>query len=184
MLIGRTQDTAWSLTSAGVDIVDTYAERLCGGSGTRYRYKGSCRRMTTLRAGSLTRGESTVDLTERFTVHGPVIGYARDAKGRRIALSRKRSSFGRDATDQLFFQKLTLGGGVKSARDFIRAAGRRRRRSTRSTSPRARSRWSRPGRLPLRARGVNPDLPVDGRGRFEWRGTLPPARHPQAINPS
>ena len=184
MLIGRTQDTAWSLTSAGVDIVDTYAERLCGGSRTRYQYRGSCRRMTTLQAGSLTRGESTVDLTERFTVHGPVIGYARDGRGRRIALSRKRASFGRDATDQLFFQKLTLGGGVKSAREFIRAAGLSPQTFNAFYVSSSEIAMVTTGRLPLRAKGVNPDLPVDGRGRFEWRGTLPLARHPQAINPS
>ncbi len=32
MLIGRGADYAWSLTSAGADIIDTYAEKLCGGS--------------------------------------------------------------------------------------------------------------------------------------------------------
>ena len=39
------------------------------------------------------------------------------------------------------------------------------------------------GRLPLRAPGVDPGLPTDGRGGFEWRGFLPARRHPQVINP-
>jgi acyl-homoserine lactone acylase PvdQ len=184
MLIGRSATTAWSLTSAGVDIVDTYAERLCRGSKTRYTYKGKCRKMTSLRAGTLKRGSSTVSLTERFTVHGPVIGYARDGKGRRIALSRKRSSFGRDTTDQLFFQKLTLDGGVKTARDFIRAAGLSPQTFNAFFVSNSEIAMVTTGRAPIRAKGVNPDLPVDGRGRFEWKGFLPLKRHPQAINPS
>ena len=39
------------------------------------------------------------------------------------------------------------------------------------------------GRLPLRAPGVDPSLPTDGRGAHEWRGFLPARRHPQVINP-
>ena len=34
VFIGRSQDSAWSLTSAGLDQIDTYVETLCGHSGT------------------------------------------------------------------------------------------------------------------------------------------------------
>nr|MDQ5807879.1 penicillin acylase family protein [Actinomycetota bacterium] len=44
IFIGRDEDFAWSLTSAGTDNVDTFVETLCG-SDTRYRYKGRCRTM-------------------------------------------------------------------------------------------------------------------------------------------
>ena len=36
-------DYAGTLTSAGADIVDTYAETLCDGSDTKYQYRGECR---------------------------------------------------------------------------------------------------------------------------------------------
>ena len=39
------------------------------------------------------------------------------------------------------------------------------------------------GRLPVRAPGVNPDLPTLGNGAYDWRGFLTPAQHPQAIDP-
>jgi acyl-homoserine lactone acylase PvdQ len=39
------------------------------------------------------------------------------------------------------------------------------------------------GRYPQRARGVDPDLPSWGDGRWDWRGFLPRKQHPQAINP-
>ena len=83
MLIGRGTNFAWSLTSAEADIVDTYAERLCGGSRKRYRYKGSCRRMETVKAGTIAKDGEQVSVSFRRTVHGPVTGYARVAGGSR-----------------------------------------------------------------------------------------------------
>ena len=40
MLIGHGTNYAWSLTSAGADIIDTYAETLCGGSTTQVPLQG------------------------------------------------------------------------------------------------------------------------------------------------
>ena len=42
ILIGRREDFVWTLTSAGADIVDIYVETLCGGSDTKYLYRGQC----------------------------------------------------------------------------------------------------------------------------------------------
>ena len=40
------------------------------------------------------------------------------------------------------------------------------------------------GRLPNRRKGVNPDLPVDGRGKFEWtRLPRKASKHPQDVSP-
>ena len=49
------------------------------------------------------------------TVHGPVIGYA-TVDGRRVAVSRKRSSYLLDGVDLLLFQRLTRGR-MPNARD-------------------------------------------------------------------
>ena len=40
IFIGRDQDFAWSLTSAGTDNTDTFVETLCGGSDTKYTLQG------------------------------------------------------------------------------------------------------------------------------------------------
>ena len=66
ILIGRGEDFAWSLTSAGSDLIDEYAEILCGGSSTRYRYRGKCRKMGTVDAGTIA-GEGQRPLPH----HGP-----------------------------------------------------------------------------------------------------------------
>src|SRR5207302_907300 len=83
IFIGRSQDSGWSLTSAGLDQIDTYVETLCGQSSHRYRFRGKCRAMQFFDAGSLNGKE----VTFYRTVHGPVFGYAR-VHGRKVALSR------------------------------------------------------------------------------------------------
>jgi Penicillin amidase len=184
VIIGRGQRAAWTLTSASVDIVDTYAETLCGGSRTRYRYRGRCRRMERVNAGTLVRGDDRVAVRFDRTVHGPVIGYARvPGSGRTVALSRRRSSAGRDAVDQVFMQKLNYGQ-VSSAADFTKAAAATPQTFNSFYADDKDIAFITTGRLPLRPKGVNGDLPTDGRGRFEWRGYLANSEHPQDVNPS
>jgi acyl-homoserine lactone acylase PvdQ len=40
------------------------------------------------------------------------------------------------------------------------------------------------GRLPIRAPGVNPALPTNGDGRYDWRGWLAPLAHPHVVDPA
>ena len=60
ILIGRTRDYAWSLTSANHDVRDVFAERLCNPDGTpptrastHYVFEGTCRPFETFDAGTL-----------------------------------------------------------------------------------------------------------------------------------
>ena len=39
------------------------------------------------------------------------------------------------------------------------------------------------GALPIRAKGVDPDLPRWGDAKWDWTGFLTTAQHPQAIDP-
>jgi acyl-homoserine lactone acylase PvdQ len=175
ILIGRREDFVWTLTSAGADIVDIYVETLCEGSDTRYLYKGSCRRMQAFDAGSI----DGQPVRYNRTVHGPVLGYA-EVDGRRVAVSRKRSSYLLDAVDLLLFQRLTRGR-VRGARDFIRAAAVSPQTFNTFYADDDEAAMVTTGRLPIRAQGVDPGLPTDGRGGHEWRGFLEPGRHPHGI---
>ena len=184
MLIGHGTNFAWSLTSAGADIIDTYAEKLCDGSKTKYVYKGKCRTMEKVDAGTIAKGASKVKATFRRTVHGPVIGYAKDEKtGKQVALSQKRSSYGRETVDQLFNQDLTFGR-VKSAKDFVRAAAKTPQTFNSFYASATESAFYTAGAFPLRPKGVNGDLPVDGTGKYEWKGELAKSKHPQVVNPA
>ena len=184
MLIGRGADYAWTLTSAAGDIIDTYAETLCGGSKVRYLYKGKCRAMESVDAGTISKGGKSVHVKFRRTVHGPVYGYAK-ARGsnKQVALSTRRSSYGRETVDQLFFQQMTYGR-VHSAKDFIRAAYKTPQTFNSFYASANESAFITSGLLPLRPKGVNPDLPVNGEGKYEWKGYLANRAHPQVINPS
>jgi acyl-homoserine lactone acylase PvdQ len=177
LLIGRTPRFSTTLTSAGGDIIDQYAETLCGGSNERYRYKGRCRQMGHFNAGTLD-GEPVSFLT---TVHGPVVGYAR-VRGRTVAISSKRSSRGKDVLDQLYYRRLS-NGQVHDPKSFFKAI---------SLSPQTFNGFyidSRniaeytSGRLPIRPPGVDPGLPTKGTGRYEWRGFIKPQAHPQGTDP-
>lgn len=178
VLIGRGPDFAWSLTSAGSDNIDTYAETLCGGSAVRYRYRGRCRRMGTLAAGEIV-GAGQVRF--RTTVHGPVVGYAR-VGGRRVALSRKRASYGRDVLFQLPFRAATLNT-IVSARSFQRAFAASPFTFNAVYADDRDIAVISTGRLPLRPAGTDLRLPTRGEGRHEWRGFLPARRLPQGTNP-
>ena len=140
--------------------------------------------MERVNAGTIARGGDEVRARFLRTVHGPVLGYARVAgTNRRVALARKRSTYGRDATDLLFNQQISYGR-VNSARDFQRAASRSPQTFNAMYASDSEIALYTTGRLPVRPRRVNPDLPVDGRGRHEWRGFLRASRHPQDVNPA
>lgn len=186
LLIGRGADYAWTLTSAGLDVIDTYADKLCGGSKTKYTYKGRCRSMERVDAGTIAKIGSSATTKAVFyrTVHGPVVGYATDEQtGKQVALSQRRSSAGRETVDQLFNQQMTFGR-VHSAADFVRAAQRTPQTFNSFYASPTETAFYTSGAVPIRPKGVNQDLPVDGTGRYEWRGELPASRHPQVINPA
>jgi hypothetical protein len=135
-------------------------------------------------AGTIARGDDKVAVRFARTVHGPVIGYARVAgKKKTVALSQRRSSAGREATDQILFQKLTYGR-VRSAADFVKAAAATPQTFNSFYADAKDIAFVTTGRLPVRPKGVNGDLPTDGRGKFEWKGTLAASRHPQDVSPS
>jgi acyl-homoserine lactone acylase PvdQ len=176
LLIGRTPRFATTLTSASADIIDQYAETLCGGSNEMYLYKGKCRPMGHFDAGTL-NGDPVSFLT---TVHGPVQGYGK-VGGRLVAISTKRSSRGKDVLDQLYFRRLS-NGSIKSPKDFFKAA---------SLTPQTFNSFYidskhiaeyTSGRLPIRPAAADPGLLTKGTGRYEWRGFLKAMKHPHGID--
>ena len=175
ILIGRREDFVWTLTSAGADIIDQYVETLCGGSDTKYLYRGQCRDMQHFNAGTL--DGQPVEFNR--TVHGPVIGYA-TVNGRRVAVSRKRSSYLLDGVDLLLFQRLTRGR-IPNAQAFIKHAVVTPQTFNTFYADDEHMAEVMTGRLPKRAPGVDEGLPTDGQGKFEWRGFEKGSRNPHAI---
>jgi acyl-homoserine lactone acylase PvdQ len=177
MLIGRGIDFSETLTSANGDIIDQYAETLCGGSDTKYMYKGKCLDMGFFDAGKLNGAE----VTFHTTVHGPVTGYA-TVKGVKVAISSKRSSYGKDALDLLLYRDISTGK-VKSPKTFYAAAAKSPQTFNSFYIDNKNIAEFTSGLLPIRPPSVDPGLLTDGTGKYEWRGFIKANQHPHGSNP-
>ncbi len=182
ILIGRTRDYAWSLTTASGDNEDVYAEKLCvpgGGTPTRttqfYVFRGRCRAMPIFDAGSIGGREI------RFptTVHGPVIGTA-TVHGQPFALARRRTTYGQDALSLAALKEMTEGQATTPQR-FWKIANHFGFTFNWGYVSRKTTSYFSSGLLPIRARGLDRRLPTLGTGGYEWRGWLPELAHPHDI---
>ncbi|MDX6582350.1 MAG: hypothetical protein QOI10_1534 [Solirubrobacterales bacterium] len=178
VLIGRGEDFAHTLTSASGDIIDQFAETLCNGSDTMYLFKGDCLQMGSFDAGTL----DGKPVGFKTTVHGPVVGYA-TVNGEKVAISQKRSSYGKDALDLLYNRRLS-NGQVHSAKTFIKAASLTPQTFNSFYIDDKNIAMYTAGLLPIRNKNVDPGLLTDGTGKFEWKGFLDKAGHPQGIDPA
>jgi acyl-homoserine lactone acylase PvdQ len=182
VLIGRGPDFAWSATSSQADDTDLFAETLCGGDDRHYLYGGQCQVMQRFFAGTLkAQGEPDQPVSYDETVHGPVIGYA-TVSGKRVAISLQRSTRGREILSAKAFYDLDTGR-VASAQQFVKAVSGVEFSFNWFYADDKDIAYYSSGRLPLRAPGTDPALPTVGTGAYDWRGYLPAAAHPQAIDP-
>jgi len=181
IFIGRSQYQAWTLTSAGLDQIDTYVETLCGHSTHRYLFDGRCRAMQFFDAGKLTAGGKTSEVTFWRTVHGPVFGYAR-LHGRLVALTHKRASYGKDVLDLLFYHQLAHGL-VHNVHQFFKAANLTPQTFNSFYMDDRNIGVFTSGLVPIQPSNVDPDLPINGTGREEWRGFVSFRNHPHGMNP-
>ena len=181
ILIGRTTDYAWSLTSASHDVRDVFAEVLCNPDGseptresTHYVFEGECRPFEIFDAGTL----NGAPVRYPVSVHGPMIGTA-TSEGRPIALTRKRSTFGRDGLNLAALKDMTEGDAATPER-FWEVANKFEFTFNWGYVSRSNVAYFSSGRLPVRAPGLDRRLPTLGTGEYEWRGFLEEADHPHA----
>jgi acyl-homoserine lactone acylase PvdQ len=179
MLIGRTEDYAWSLTSAGHDVRDVYAEELCEPDGSapsrasaHYVYRGRCRPFRDVDAGLL-NGDP---VRYQTSVHGPKVATAA-VDGKPYALSQKRSTFGRDGLNLVALKDMTEGKADTPER-FYKAAGQFGFTFNWAYASRTDTAFFSSGRLPRRPRGLDRRLVTLGNGNYEWDGYLTRGQHP------
>jgi hypothetical protein len=181
LLIGRTEDYAWSLTSANQDVRDVFVEVLCerdGSSPTRtsggYEYEGKCVLFEEFDAGTL----GGVPIRYPVSVHGPVIGTA-TSNGVPVALTSKRSTFGRDGLNLGALKDMTEGD-AHTTEAFWETANRFGFTFNWGYANRAGIGYFASGLLPVRAAGLDRRLPTLGTGDYEWQGFLETDEHPHA----
>jgi hypothetical protein len=182
ILIGRTKDYAWSLTSAGHDVRDVFVEQLCNPDGTpptrasdHYLFQGTCRPFETVNAGAL----NGAPIVYPQSVHGPLIGTATSA-GQPVALTRQRSTFGRDGLNLAALKDMT-DGRAKTPERFFAAANEFGFTFNWGYVSRTNTAYFSSGLLPKRAPGLDRRLPTSGTGDYEWRGFLSEREHPHSV---
>jgi len=200
--LGRGRDYAWSATSAGQDIVDTFAVDLCDPSGGRpsldstfYRFRGRCLPMEMLRrtnsytpnvADQTPPGSET--LTTARTKTGLVIARAL-IHGRPVAYTSLRSTYFHEVDSARGFSDFNDPAKMRNPRDFQIAASKIGFTFNWFYTDDKHIAYFNSGNNPVRAPGTNPLFPVSA--RFEWahfNPTLntadytPFSQHPQAID--
>lgn len=194
--MGHGRDYAWSATSAGADLVDTFAEMLCRDK-FHYRYRGKCLAMEPLvrqeswapnaiddtEAGSQT-------LTAYRTVHGIVFARG-NVDGKKVAFVRERSTYFHEGDSIVGFSQLNEPGFLTGPAQFKKAISSIDFTFNWAYIDAEHIAYALSGALPQRP-GTSPDFPVLGTGKYDWKGFkpatqtatyLPFSEHPQAVDP-
>jgi hypothetical protein len=183
ILIGRTPDYAWSLTSAGHDVRDVYVEELCETDNSpptrdssHYIYNGQCRAFDVFNAGTL----GSTPLIYNVSVHGGVFATA-TVGGKPYALSRRRSTFGRDGLNLAALKDMTEGKAYTPSR-FWKTANQFGFTFNWAYVSRTRTAYFSSGYLPRRPAGLDRRLPTRGDGSYEWVSFLKTKKHPHDVS--
>ena len=181
LLIGRTEDYAWSLTSANQDVRDVFVEVLCEPDGSapsrtsgHYEFDGECIPFESFDAGVV----GSTPISYPVSVHGPLIGTA-IWDGKPVALTRQRSTFGRDGLNLKALKDMTEGD-ADTPENFWAVANQFGFTFNWGYANRDSIGYFASGYLPIRAEGLDRRLPTLGTGDYEWQGFLALEDHPHA----
>ncbi|HEV2060051.1 MAG TPA: penicillin acylase family protein [Solirubrobacteraceae bacterium] len=200
--LGRGQDYSWSATSAGQDIIDTFAVDLCEPGGAKattasmhYRFRGECLPIEVLERTNRwapTLADDTPAGTQRLRAERTKLGLVSaraTINGKPIAYTRLRSTYMHEIDSARGFSAFSNPDEMRNARDFQRAAHKIGYTLNWLYVDDRDIAYFNSGNNPQRAAGVNGQLPMPA--RLEWRGFDPElataaytsfAEHPQAIN--
>ena len=129
VIMGRTQNYAWSPTAGGSDMIDTYVEKLCdpgGGTVTEdsryYEFKGKClamdrRTLRTSESAPPAIANQVPDIIVERTVHGPVVARS-TLGGVPVAVTQKRSTYGKELDPAISILKMNRDE-ARTGEDFV-----------------------------------------------------------------
>ncbi|MEU0073261.1 penicillin acylase family protein [Streptomyces sp. NPDC006332] len=176
--LGRGQDYAWSATTSGQDIIDTYAVELCQ-DDYHYLYRGTCTAMEKVEQKNAWKpttadGTAAGSYTMRAwrTAYGPV-EYRATVGGKKVAYTTLRSSFLHEADSIIGFQMLNDPDYVKGPADFQSAVQHINYTFNWFYADSEHTAYYNSGDNPVRASGVDAEFPVWARPAYEWRDWNP-----------
>ncbi|MFE6385503.1 penicillin acylase family protein [Nocardiopsis dassonvillei] len=204
--MGRGVDYAWSATSAGQDVTDTFAVELCEtdgsapttGSRAYVDTAGDCvpfEELSVTNEWSPTVADGTpaggYTLTSLRSEFGLVHSFA-TVDGEPVAFTTRRSTYMREVDSIIGFQRFNDPGEITSAQTFTDAAEDIGYAFNWHYVDDEDIAFVNSGANPVRTEGTNPNLPVDAYSDAGWSGWDPATNgadyhpqedHPQAINP-
>ncbi|MGW0825703.1 penicillin acylase family protein [Streptomyces sp. NPDC002845] len=194
--LGRGQDYAWSATTSGQDIIDTYAVELCQ-DDFHYLYHGTCTPMEKVEqtnAWKPTTADSTPAGSYRMQVwrtkYGPV-SHRATVDGKKVAYTTLRSSYLNEAESIIGFQMLNDPDYVTGPESFQRAVQNINYTFNWFYADSEHTAYYNSGDNPVRATDVDAEFPVWGRAAYEWRNWnpatntadyTPPSAHPNSVD--
>jgi acyl-homoserine lactone acylase PvdQ len=204
--LGHGRDYAWSATSAGQDIIDTYAVKLCepgGGTPTlssdHYEFAGQCLPfdvLTRINRWSPSPADQTPAGSETLTTLrsklGVVVGRA-TIGGQPYAYTRLRQTYFHEVNPSaLGFADFNNPDKMRSPQDFMQAANKIKYTFNWFYADNKHIAYFNSGANPVRPSNVDPNLPTFGRAPFLWQNfkpgpppssdLAPLSAHPQVID--
>ncbi|MEV4614529.1 penicillin acylase family protein [Kitasatospora sp. NPDC049258] len=202
--LGRGQDYAWSATSAGQDITDSYAVPLCTTDGSpvttaanSYLWHGQClplERLERKNAWAPTTADSTAVGSYTLVMYRSRYGLVQargTVGGKPVAFTELRSTYRHEADSIIGFQMLNDPGAVHDTASFQQAAQSINYTFNWFYADAAHTAYYNSGSNPVRAPGVDAGLPVMAEPAYEWRDFdpvantaryTPAAEHPQSAD--
>jgi acyl-homoserine lactone acylase PvdQ len=186
VLLGRGTDYAWSATSSGQDITDTYALQLCDpGGGTvttasnHYLYHGTCTAMETLKKTNTWKpntADSTAagsyDLVIERTKYG-LVSWRGTVNGQPTAFASLRSTYQHEADSAVGFQMFNEPAQMGNAAAFTNSASTIGFAFNWFYVNSSDAAYFMSGNNPVRSAVSDPNLPMTADAAHEWAGFDP-----------
>ena len=202
--LGRGPDYSWSATSAGQDIIDTYAVRLCNPDGTpatkdstAYLDDGTCTPMEQIErddSWSPTIADSTpagsYKLIAFRTKYG-IVQYRATIGGQPVAYTTLRSTYEHEVDTIIGFQMYNDPAAMTGPADFQQAASHVTYTFNWFYVDAHHIAYYNSGLNPTRAANVDPNLPIWADEPYQWQNwdpatntvaNTPFAAHPNSID--
>ena len=173
--LGHGRDYAWSATSAGQDIIDTFAVPLC--DATHYRFRGQCLPIEVLErknAWTPNLADQTPPGAETLHAERTKLGLVAGRgtyKGKKVLYTVLRSTYQHEVDSAVGFSLFNEPGAIRSPQDFQRAASNIGYTFNWFYIDAKHIAYFNSGNNPVRAKGTTGQLPMASTN--EWRDFNP-----------
>lgn len=175
ILIGKTPNLAWGITSGVADDQDIFAFQ--SSSPGTYEYDGKTRDLTQEKFTIAVKGGDAKEVTQQRTMFGPVV--LNSGKG---VFSLRSAFFGHEMDGLAQLYSLYTAKSAKSVDAAM--ANEPMSFNVFFADTQGNIGWRYCGKIPIRAQGLDPRLPTPATPANDWKGFISPDAMPHALNPS